>query len=90
AELLSGLKSSVAPELVANMSRLYEYMYHTLVQAHLEKDENKINQVIELLRPLRETWVQAMEKVEEDPENHGMPVPEEEKVKERPSFSLEA
>ena len=89
AELIGALKSNTAPELVANLSRLYEFMYQNLVNAHLERSVEKIDQVISLMRGLRESWAEAVEKMEQDPEGHPMPSVEEQ-PKERPSFTLEA
>ena len=44
------------------MTKLYEFMYQHLVKAHDEKSEEKIEQVLTLLRDLRSTWVDAIEK----------------------------
>lgn len=66
AELIGALKVDLFPELVINLSKLYEYMYQQLVKANLEKSSEKIDQVIELMRGLRESWSTAIEKAEEE------------------------
>ena len=88
AELMGALKTDIAPELVLNLTKLYEFMYQHLIKAHDEKSHEKIEQVLCLMRDLRQTWLDAIEKAKE--EEHleiETPVPE---VKARPSFTLQA
>jgi flagellar protein FliS len=88
AELMGALKAEVAPELVLNLTRLYEFMYQHLVKAHDEKSEEKIEQVLTLMRDLRQTWVDAIEKAKDEE-----PLEVETEVQEnkpRPSFTLQA
>jgi len=88
AELMGALKPEVAPELVLNLTRLYEFMYSHLVKAHDEKSEEKIEQVLSLLRDLRQTWVDAIEKAkDEEPYQADTQTTE---AKPRPSFTLQA
>ncbi len=62
AELMGALKSEVYPEMVANMSRLYEYIYHILVEGNLHKDVSQLDQATKLLKGMRDTWASAIEK----------------------------
>jgi len=88
AELMGALKPDIAPELVLNLTRLYEFMYSHLVKAHDEKSEEKIEQVLTLLRDLRQTWVDAIEKAkDEEPYQQDAQTTE---TKPRPSFTLQA
>lgn len=60
-ELLSSLDMEY--EVSNNLYALYDFMYYWLVQANIQKDEegiNKINNVINLLEDLRDTWAEAM------------------------------
>lgn len=61
AELIGALKVDISPELVINLSRLYEFMYHHLVLAQRDKSSEKIAQVVQLLRGLRNSWKDAIE-----------------------------
>lgn len=54
-----------AGEIAVNLYRLYEYMHYRLVQANLEKDIQMVEEVIDLIKPLREAWIKAMEGVNE-------------------------
>lgn len=64
-ELMGSLKVDVFPELVGNLARLYEFMHQHLVKASLEKDIEKIAQVKSLLKSLRASWKEAVQKIEE-------------------------
>lgn len=88
AELMGALKAEVAPELVLNLTRLYEFMYQHLVKAHDEKSEEKIEQVLSLMRDLRQTWVDAIEKAKDEEPFEIESAPQESKP--RPSFTLQA
>lgn len=88
AELMGALKAEVAPELVLNLTRLYEFMYQHLVKAHDEKSEEKISQVLTLMRDLRQTWVDAIEKAKDEEPFIAETQPQESKP--RPSFTLQA
>lgn len=88
AELMGALKAEVAPELVLNLTKLYEFMYQHLVKAHDEKSEEKIEQVLTLLRDLRDTWVDAIEKAKTEEPVQAEQTPTE--TKPRPSFTLQA
>lgn len=49
-------------EISNHLSRLYEYLHYQLVQANLEKDTQKLDEVREFLVDLRNTWEEAMKK----------------------------
>lgn len=58
-ELLITLNPEVAPELVANLANLYDYMFNRLTDANLNDDERAATEVIGILSDLRESWAQA-------------------------------
>lgn len=41
---------------------LYEYIYYRLVQANLNKDKDMVEEALEYIRELRNTWKEAMTK----------------------------
>lgn len=55
-ELTVALNPEVGGELVENLKALYIYMHMRLVEANVEKDKSKINEVLNLLIELREAW----------------------------------
>jgi len=59
-EFMSTLDMKQGGDLAQNLYRLYEYYYNTLVQANLQKDIKKVEEVLKHLKGLRETWQQAI------------------------------
>lgn len=45
-----------AGDIAKNLYTLYEYLKYELVQANIEKDINKVLNVQEMIRDLRDTW----------------------------------
>lgn len=43
-----------------DLDRLYEYIYYKLIQANLEKDKDIIEESLDFIRELRNTWKEAM------------------------------
>ena len=68
AELTGAVKPNVSPEIGINLLRLYDFMYQSLLQSHAKRNEVQLEQVITMLRELRTTWVEAIEKAKEEPE----------------------
>ncbi|MBN2210466.1 MAG: flagellar export chaperone FliS [Sedimentisphaerales bacterium] len=62
-ELIHGLRDEVAPEICTNMRRLYLFCYERLVQANVKKTIPMVDEALRVLREIRETWVQVMEKI---------------------------
>jgi len=60
-ELMLGLDRKVG-KLAENLFSLYDYMHYSLVNANINKDTNKIHEVIEMFKTLSEAWGQALEK----------------------------
>lgn len=46
-------------ETATNLMRLYEFYYHSLVQANLKKDTHLLEEVIQQLVDMRQMWFEA-------------------------------
>ncbi|OIQ59588.1 flagellar protein FliS [Moorella thermoacetica] len=57
-ELMATLNRDVG-DIAENLYKLYDFMYRHLVQANVKKSVKMINEVIELLQQLRDTWEEA-------------------------------
>jgi len=55
-ELLSGLNHQVHPELTKRVAALYVFVFRTLVDANLHRDERKLDHALRVLQPQREAW----------------------------------
>ncbi|MEE2787580.1 MAG: flagellar export chaperone FliS [Myxococcota bacterium] len=66
-ELMSSLDFSVAPELCERLEQLYLYMMERLTKANLELDTQPVDEVVELLKTLREGWNEALTSLPNDP-----------------------
>lgn len=62
-ELLNALEPKHAPELCQQLSGLYTFIYTRSVTACIERDPEITEEVLELLRYERETWVMLMEQL---------------------------
>ena len=71
-ELIRTIKPSHNPELAENVKALYLFMYSELVESSFEKDISKVEQVLELLKYERETWVLLMDQLAA--EKRGTPI----------------
>ena len=49
-----------------DFDRVYEYIYHTLVEANVKKDMELLDEALGRIKEMRETWVQVMEKVKSE------------------------
>lgn len=62
-ELNCCLKHDVAPDLCRNLAAIYTYCYRKLVEANIQHVVEPIDEVLELLRYQRETWVLLMQQL---------------------------
>ena len=62
-ELMACLDHSHAPELAGNLTALYGYCSTTLIEALAARDDSKLEEVYTLLRPLRDAWFEAEQKL---------------------------
>ena len=59
-EFMTSLDMELGGEMAANLFQLYEYLHYRLVQANIHKDMAMIDEVLDHLRKLKETWEQAI------------------------------
>jgi flagellar secretion chaperone FliS len=56
AELLSSLNLENGGDIARNLQRLYAYMFNELIDANLNKDPERVQRVVHLLKELRMAW----------------------------------
>jgi flagellar secretion chaperone FliS len=64
-EIIAELRASLdmkQGEVAANLDRLYEYFQHLLVTANIKKADGPIDECIELMIEMRDTWQEAFQK----------------------------
>src|SRR5690625_1418903 len=54
--LQGSLNAAAGGEIAANLDALYDYMQQRLLQANLKNDSAAIDEVVSLLRELKEAW----------------------------------
>jgi len=59
-ELRFSLRREVAPQYCDTLSGLYGYLQNRLIQAHAEKSESILREVLQLIQTLLEGWMGAM------------------------------
>lgn len=59
AELMSGINFE-AGEIAQNLYSLYEYMHYRLIQANLKKEKEPVEEVLNMVEELRDTWMQML------------------------------
>jgi flagellar secretion chaperone FliS len=59
-ELRFSLRRDVAPQYCDTLSGLYGYLQNRLIQAHAEKSESMLREVLKLIQALLDGWVGAM------------------------------
>ncbi|MBZ4686924.1 MAG: fliS [Clostridiales bacterium] len=58
-ELMSGVNFE-AGDIAKNLYALYEYMHHRLMQANLKKEKESAQEVLNMVRELRDAWSQML------------------------------
>jgi flagellar protein FliS len=66
-ELMSSLDFFVAPELCERLEQLYLYMMERLTKANLDLTTEPVDEVVELLKTLRDGWSEALTSLPTDP-----------------------
>ena len=56
AELLSSLNLDSGGDIARNLQRLYAYMFNELIDANLNKEPERVQRVVHLLKELRTAW----------------------------------
>jgi len=59
-ELIQSLQPSVGEKLYANLIGLYKFIYRRLVEANLRDDLRSLEEALQILGQVRETWRQAV------------------------------
>jgi len=62
-ELASGLRREVNPQLVDQMTALYDFIYRRLIDAHIHRELKAADDALRILRHQRETWAMLIEKI---------------------------
>lgn len=62
-ELSATLDHEIGGEIAADLAALYDYMIRTLLAANIQDDASKLVEVREMLSGLRDTWLDAIDKV---------------------------
>ena len=62
-ELINSLQPQHAPELCANLSALYTFLYTRLIAASTSRELGPLDEVLQLLHHERETWCLLIEKL---------------------------
>ena len=70
-ELSSGLRRDVYPDLVTNLARLFEFLFHRLFEANCSQDPEKLSEALGILTILRDTWMEAIAKESRTPPAQG-------------------
>jgi len=50
-------------EISQNLYSMYEYMHHLLTQADIKNDHNHLDECLQLLTELRDTWGEALKQL---------------------------
>jgi flagellar secretion chaperone FliS len=79
-ELMLALDWDVEGELAARLHGLYDYMYRQLVRANVRKDQEIIDEVIQLLTTLREGWNDAFRHTVQNGEKPSSQAPPSSKI----------
>lgn len=61
-ELQSTLDHDQAPEIAANLERLYEFVQERLVRANIENQTQPLIQALRVLKTLHSAWVEVSQK----------------------------
>jgi flagellar protein FliS len=65
-EMQNGLRPEVAPDICNQVAGLYAFTYRRLVDANINKDMEALEEALEILKHLRETWVLLLEKLRQE------------------------
>jgi flagellar protein FliS len=60
AELMASLNFDIGGDIAQNLFNIYEYVNYTLAQANINKNDDNLDAVIQMLKDLRETWQEVI------------------------------
>jgi flagellar protein FliS len=85
-ELMTSVKDDPDPALASRVRALFAFMYSELIEANLNKDVSRVDNVVRLLEFERETWAMLMQKLAAERGRGASPV----STGERPPISVQA
>jgi flagellar secretion chaperone FliS len=88
-ELQNGLRPEVSPDLCAQMGNLYTFIHDRLVEANFARNVVKVDEALQVLEHLRETWQLLLEKLRAGSPSP-VPAPAAQASREAPTLSLQA
>ena len=65
-ELMITLNVEQGGEVAQSLMSLYDYLYYQLVEANVHKNPEPVIQVKQMLEELRQTWVEAIDKLRQE------------------------
>ena len=75
AELRGALNMQAGGEIATNLDRVYEYCQHLLITANLRKDVTPIEECVEALTSMRDTWQELFKNLSKEPQTVTSPPP---------------
>ena len=74
-QLAAGLQRDVNPELVDQMTALFEFIHSRLVEANITRQTSHIDDALKILNHQRETWALLIDKITREVPRPSDPVP---------------
>lgn len=74
-ELMVTLNMERGGEVAEGLMKLYDYLYHLLVEANVSKSPEKVAIVRAMLEELKETWEEAIIKIAAEEQEHAPAAP---------------
>ncbi len=66
-ELIAALDEDPIPEdLYDNLIGLYDFIYNRLVEANTEQDPELVDEALEILEMMKETWEEAVDRMQQE------------------------
>jgi flagellar protein FliS len=72
-EMQNSLRPEVAPEICSQMAGLYTFAYRRLVDANVNKDMVALDEALQILNHMRQTWILLIEKLRQERSGHASP-----------------
>ncbi len=66
AELQSGLRPEIAPDICGQMAGLYSFVYRRLIDANINKDLQALDEALQILGHMRQTWIMLIERLRQE------------------------
>ena len=73
-ELMVSLNFDIGGEIAKNLFNIYEYVNYTLAQANINKNDDNLDVVLQMLKDLRGTWQEVI-KINKEKYPNGIPEP---------------